>query len=57
MNNWIIKAIYNNGSHIVMFDGDKLRFTDKQKALDRAEVLNSKLKGTGTTYIVVEDHV
>lgn len=54
---WIIKAIYPQGSHIVMWDGDKLRFTDKQKAVERAEVLTAKLRGTGTTYIVVEDHI
>ena len=55
--NWIIKAQYAHGSHIVMFDGEKLRFSDKQKALDRAEVLNSKLKDRGTTYIVLEETV
>jgi 4'-phosphopantetheinyl transferase EntD len=53
--NWIIKASYPHGGHVVMFNDAPLRFKTKQEALDRAEVLNMKVKNTNTIYIVVED--
>jgi len=55
--NWVIKAIYASGGHVVQFDGQPLLFKDKQAALDRAEVLNSRLKSTGVSYIVVEEGI
>lgn len=54
---WVIKAIYPSGGHTVMWDGQPLRFKDKQAAVDRAEVLNGRLKSTGVSYIVVEEGI
>lgn len=53
--NWIIKASYPHGGHTVMWNDAPLRFTDKQAALARAEILNTKLRDTNTVYIVVEE--
>lgn len=57
-NNWIIKASYPSGGHIVMFNDAPLRFSNKQAANDRAEVLNAAIRKSGDTnthYIVVEE--
>jgi len=60
---YVIKAIYPSGGHIVMFEGERLRFEDRQEATHRAEVLNSttrdmaarSMRVSDTTYIVVEE--
>lgn len=57
MQYWIIRACYAAGGHTVMQDDQPLRFKDKQAATDRAEVLNSRLKSTGVSYIVVEEGI
>lgn len=57
--NWIIKAIYPLGGHIVSFNDGPLRFANKQEALDRAEMLNASIKknpDNNTVYIVVEEN-
>lgn len=56
--NWVIKAVYPSGGHVVMFAGSPMRFADKQAALDRAEILTAAMKKSGdnsTSYIVVEE--
>ncbi len=58
--NWVIKSVYSSGGHIVMFNGEPMRFKDKQAALDHAEILTAEVKKTGvssTSYIVVEDTI
>lgn len=63
--NWIIKCSYPQGSHAVMWNDDKLRFTDKQDAVHRAEVLNATTRESAeragrhndVTYIVVEEEL
>lgn len=60
---WIIKSIYPQGGHTVMWNGEPLRFSDQQKALDRAEVLNATEKEycrrnkreVDSNYIVVQE--
>lgn len=62
---YIIKAIYPQGGHTVMFNGEPLRFKERQEAVDRAEVLNAttrnmasrNMRTNDTSYIVVEDTV
>jgi len=62
---WIIKASYPSGGHIVMENGERLRFSSKQDAENRAEILNSftkmsaarSMRVNDTTYIVVEETV
>ena len=56
--NWVIKSVYPSGGHTVMFNGEPMRFKEKQDALNHAEILLAELKKSGvsnTTYIVVED--
>jgi hypothetical protein len=52
---WIIKGIYPRGSHIVMFNGERLRFASKQEAQFRCEALIAASKNWDGTYIVVEE--
>lgn len=62
---WIIKCSYPAGSHTVMWDGEKLRFKDRQAALDRAETLNATTRDSAeragrhneVKYIVVEEGI
>ena len=54
---WIIRASYPHGGHTVMWNDAPLRFTSRQDASTRAEVLNSKTRDTGTHYIVVEEGI
>lgn len=62
---YVIKAIYPSGGHIVMLDGNPLRFKEKQDAEDRAEILSAASRSTAarnsrpydTSYIVVEEHI
>jgi hypothetical protein len=49
---WIIKASYAHGSHIVMWQGEHLRFKTEQEAKVRAESLNAASKDWNTTYMV-----
>lgn len=58
--NWVIKAIYPAGGHIVMFGDRPMRFDNKQDAIDRAEVLKAAIRKSGdinTSYIVVEENM
>lgn len=63
MNNWIVKASYAHGSHMVSDMNGPLRFKSRQEALDRAETLNAQERKSAannnrtsnTTFIVVEE--
>jgi hypothetical protein len=52
---WVIKRIYPSGSHIVTFDGERLRFQNKQEAHIKCELLNAANKEAGTAYLLVEE--
>lgn len=63
--NWVIKCSYPQGSHVVMHDGERLRFSDKQEAVNRAEILSAmtrdaasrNMRANNVTYIVVEESI